>query len=316
MSVRVVSSLLATLMVTSIIAVETPDGPSEPEPVEGRGIANLFRLGPALYSGSQPEGAAGFETLKRLGVRTIVSVDGTKPDLETARALGMRYVHLPIGYDGVPRTEQIRLVKLMGEFPGPVFVHCHHGQHRGPAAAAICGLGVGGWTPEQARSWLETAGTDAKYKGLYASVAGFQAPTAEELARVDPADLPEQARVSALVDAMVEVDRLWDHLKAIEKADFRTPDDQPDLDPAHEALMLAEQFREALRLEEAQERGAEFTRLLSESERDASAFEQSLAAHRDAPTSKNREGASAAFSRMGRACTTCHSQFRDPAKGE
>ena len=38
--------------------------------------------------------------------------------------------------------------------PGPVFVHCHHGMHRGPAAAAVCAMSKEGWDRRQALAWL------------------------------------------------------------------------------------------------------------------------------------------------------------------
>src|SRR4051812_44306767 len=59
------------------------------------GLENVARVSRELYSGGVPEGDPGFETLQRLGIRTIVSVDGMEPDLERARKHGMRCVHLP-----------------------------------------------------------------------------------------------------------------------------------------------------------------------------------------------------------------------------
>src|SRR4051812_33660083 len=78
---------------------------ASPVPIEIRGIENAFRLSPRLYSGSQPEGARSFAALRDLGIRTIVTVDGSMPDVETARKFGLRYVHLPVGYDGIGRHQ-------------------------------------------------------------------------------------------------------------------------------------------------------------------------------------------------------------------
>ncbi len=230
-------------------------------PIEAEGIANLFRLGPDLYSGSQPEGDAGFEQLRDLGVRTIVTVDGALPDIERARWFGMRYVHLPIGYDGVPRDQALRIVQAVRALPGPVFIHCHHGMHRGPSAAAVCAMATLDWSPERALRWLNEAGTAPEYRGLYESVASFTPPTDAELAEVGT-DLPERAEVPALVEAMVAIDARWDALKAIRAAGFHVPDDQPDLDPPHEALQLRELFRESARRPDTIDRGADFAGML------------------------------------------------------
>ena len=55
--------------------------PAKPERLHVEGIENLFRLGPRLYSGGQPEGDGGFTALKSLGIKTIITVDGARPIL-------------------------------------------------------------------------------------------------------------------------------------------------------------------------------------------------------------------------------------------
>lgn len=287
------------------------DRAPSPQRIEAKGIENLFRLSPRLFSGGQPEGEKGFETLKRLGIRTVISVDGSQPDVETARRLGLRYVHLPVGYDGIPRDQTIKMVEAIRELPGPVFVHCHHGKHRGPAAAAVCALATEGWDRTMARSWLERAGTDPKYKGLFATVDSFRPPSEEELGRARQDQLPERAEVPALVESMVEIDRIWDHLKEIQKAGFRTPKDSPDLDPPHEALMLVEQFREASRREGGKRKGEEFGRLFATAEHDAAELMSALREVSSDPSTVAQRKAQAMFGRVSRDCTSCHVRFRD-----
>src|SRR4029079_9627843 len=178
--------------------------PKVPERLAIPGIENTFRLRPRLYSGGDPHGVEALVAPKELGVRTIISVDGAMPDVESARKLGLRYVHLPIGYDGVPREQAVRLVKAVKTLPGPVYVHCHHGKHRGPAAAAVCGIATEGWSREEALSWMKEGCTVPECRGLCASPRAFVPPTARELERVDQ-DLPERAKVPALVEMMVQV---------------------------------------------------------------------------------------------------------------
>jgi protein tyrosine phosphatase (PTP) superfamily phosphohydrolase (DUF442 family) len=132
---------------------------SQPDRIDAPGIENVFQLSPRLLRGGQPQGEMGFEPLKRLGDRTVIRVDGSQPDVDTARRYGLRYFHLPVGYDGIPFYEVIRLVAAVRDLPGPVFVHCHYGEHRGPAGAAVCVVATEGWDQAQARSWLERAGT-------------------------------------------------------------------------------------------------------------------------------------------------------------
>ena len=161
----------------------------------------------------------------------------------------MRYVHIPVGYDGVPREKAVRIIKAYRSLEGPVFVHCHHGKHRGPTAAALCGVAIENWSKEEALAWMKTAGTSPDYPGLFASVRDF---VAHRLLGTRPrgTDLPEHQKVHGLVEAMVEIDRHWDQLRAIREAGYRTPRTHPDLVPARAALQLLEDFRELARLEE------------------------------------------------------------------
>ena len=88
------------------------------------------------------------------------------------------------------RDQAIRLVKAIQELPGPVFVHCHHGKHRGPAAAAVCAMTTEGWDKARAQLWLGQAGTDPRYKGLFATVDRF---TPRQPPRRQPRRLPHAA---------------------------------------------------------------------------------------------------------------------------
>jgi protein tyrosine phosphatase (PTP) superfamily phosphohydrolase (DUF442 family) len=273
-------------------------------------MENTYRLTPRLLCGGEPRGVETFAALKKQGVKTIISVDGAMPDVEVARKLGLRYVHLPIGYDGVPREQAVRLIKAIKTLPGPVYVHCHHGKHRGPAAAAVCGLATEGWTKEQALAWMKQAGTSPDYRGLFTSAREFVPPTAEELDRAGT-EFPERAIVPALVEMMVQVEKRWDHLKAVEKAGFKTPPDQPDIDPSHEALQLVEQFHELVRLPEVKERGQEFLAAAETAKEHAADLESTLRAFGKGPTLEARKRVEAAFLAAGKSCATCHAQHRD-----
>lgn len=73
------------------------------EPQDRSGLHNVIRVGPRLFSGSEPDGDAGFDALVAMGVKAIISIDAATPDLERAKARAMRYVHLPVGYRGIGR---------------------------------------------------------------------------------------------------------------------------------------------------------------------------------------------------------------------
>ena len=90
---------------------------------EQAGIHNLSEVAPGLLRGADPGGDASFALLASLGVKTIISVDGARPDVEGAAKHGIRYVHIPLEYSGVTRDQQARIARVAKEAEGGVFVH-------------------------------------------------------------------------------------------------------------------------------------------------------------------------------------------------
>jgi protein tyrosine phosphatase (PTP) superfamily phosphohydrolase (DUF442 family) len=310
-SVAIVSFLLLGCSRQNGIA-PPPSDPSGSElgSVEAKGLPNVYRLSEKLYSGGSPEGDEGFASLRNLGIKTVISVDGARPDVEAARRHELRYVHLPIGYDGIPREQALRIAKAVRDLPGPIYVHCHHGKHRGPAAAAVARLclddrcGVDAVLEDMRR-----AGTDPHYTGLYAAPRDFQRPTEEDLKQV-PGEFPEVAEVPALAEVMVNVDERWEHLKLVREAGWKTPSCHPDLDPPHEALQLFELYNEAARMLEVRDRPEEFRIWLTEARDRANNLEKSLGVSRDGGEI-NVKAAEEAFRAVNDTCVRCHSKYRD-----
>lgn len=311
---RLWGRLLAAGILWLLIAQASPPAQApKPIPVEALkapGLPNLFRIGPRLYSGAAPEGNAGFEALQQLGVRTLITVDGARPDVASARRYGLRYLHLPVGYDGIPTDTQAQLVKATRSQPGPFYVHCHHGQHRGPTAAAVICLAEGLWNSAQAEQWLQIAGTATHYTGLFESVRRFQAPTADALHRL-PDNFPETAPVPAFVDTMVQIDQRIDHLKAIRQANYHSPAAHPDLQPAHELTLLIEQYRESRRLPEAVRRGTLFVAALESAEAEVREAQIQWARYTAHPELNVPRELDEAFDTVTRRCQTCHRAHRD-----
>src|SRR5436305_2113972 len=84
-----------------------------PTKIAGAPLQNVVRLHPQVLSGSQPETPEAFRKLRSLGVTTILSVDGARPDVAMAAKFGMRYVHLPHGYDGISESRSRELAKAV-----------------------------------------------------------------------------------------------------------------------------------------------------------------------------------------------------------
>jgi hypothetical protein len=292
-------------------AKAAPASAPDPARVEAPGLHNVYHLTEKLYSGSSPDGEEGFRSLQKLGVKTVVSVDGARPDVALAHQHCLRYVHLPFGYDGVPREQALRIARAVRDLPGPIYVHCHHGKHRGPAAAAVAHLCLDHQcTVETVLAEMRRAGTDPRYRGLYAAPQEFRRPSEQELNAV-PAEFPEVAEVPALAGVMVGVDQRWESLKQIKAAGWKVPADHPDLDPPHEALQLEEQLREAARMREVQGRLEDFRRWLADAEEGGRELEAVLRQGKDNTRAVDGTAAEQAFRRVEAACTRCHSRYRD-----
>lgn len=269
-------------------------------------LQHEFRVGANLLSGSQPEGDAAFAELARMGVRTVLSVDGAIPDIESAHRHGMRYVHLPFGYDGVPAERVAGLFLLAGATHETIYVHCHHGQHRGPTAVALMCLSSGHWTPEQAEGFLRQAGTSPDYPGLHRAVREFHSPSPETLAALTP--LPEVSAPSSGVERMLAMDGHLDRLKEAQRAGWAASEGSPARAPGEEATLLWEQLRELERDPLTKERPPEYREKLSDAGRYAGILRNLLNGGSEGATPESRDEALRA---VGRSCRACHQHFRD-----
>ncbi|MBL0926603.1 MAG: hypothetical protein IBJ11_02985 [Phycisphaerales bacterium] len=287
------------------------DGAGRPAAAPERpALANVHEAAPGLISGGQPEGDAAFAELRRLGIRTIVSVDGARPDLARAHAAGIRYVHLPVGYDGIAPERQREMAAAVRELPGPVYVHCHHGKHRGPAAAASIAVLLGKRAPADAVIWMERAGTSPSYPGLFACVRGLHPASADDLAAASSAAAeaggwPESARVKGIVGAMVKADAGFWNVDRIRKAGWQVPADHPDLVPAAEAAAIVEGLRATADAPETPGHGERFGAMLREAIARATELEDGVAARLP------REVLDARWRGVSASCTACHVEFRD-----
>jgi protein tyrosine phosphatase (PTP) superfamily phosphohydrolase (DUF442 family) len=204
--------------------------------VQVPGIERVVRIDDRLLVGSEPS-ADSIEHLHQLGVTVLLSVDARRPRLEEARRLGMRVVHLPIGYDTIPDDRIGSLRRLLQEETGPVYVHCHQGLHRGPAVASILWMLTTAGSNEEACSILDRCGTDPAYRGLWQRVRTFRVP---DQAPSSAAALPEYVPADGLAGVMVRIDEACDRIAEAEGSGSKG-------ELEHECLLLEELFTELSR---------------------------------------------------------------------
>ncbi len=289
------------------VATIPPPSTGDPTPRDYPGIHNAVAYHDGFISGSAPEGEQGFETLAAMGVRTIISVDGAEPDVAAAAAHGIRYVHLPIGYNGFDEERKLQLVRATRDAirDSPVYMHCHHGKHRSAGAAAAVAVSLGWLTPDSSVARMHVSGTAPNYKGLYSCATHSVVLASHVIDAVDD-DFPAVWKPTGFVRNMVETDEVYEHLKAIQKADWAAPADHPDLVPVAEAGRLADLFRLAIETEYVKRRPADFTEMLRSSQDAAQSLEDLLAtAQPDAVKLEEH------FKLITASCKDCHVKYRD-----
>jgi protein tyrosine phosphatase (PTP) superfamily phosphohydrolase (DUF442 family) len=263
----------------------------------------LVHVAEGIYSGAEPKGAREFDAIAKLGVKVLLSVDGIRPDLKTASKFGLRYVHAPMSYGGMSDHVRGVLERLVAEGRGPIYVHCHHGKHRGPAAAAMLAMIAEQTDREGALSVMRQAGTSPRYAGLWRMVRRFKpwAPGERELPH-----LVEAVESQTTASVMAGIDRVFDDLEERAEAGW-SGESQPKV--AEQAVLLGDGFRENARTLRSAHTGnsvevSDQLRLLQEATDLAYALEQDATAGDWASAQKKYESLAAA-------CVACHRKHRD-----
>ena len=262
--------------------------------VNGEELLRPFhRIAPGVFAGGTPSGPDAWAFLARQGVTTVVSVDGLPPDATAAKRCGIRPVHIPIGYDGIPLAARAALDHARKTSKGAVFIHCHHGRHRGPAAAVWMARAAGAIGPGRVEPLLATCGTSRDYLGLWRDVIEFEAvPPNRPAPR-----LPERVEVDSLTRGMADLDRLWDKVKVLRERGWKDEDRTAAIGLA---VLVREQFVESARLQDPIVPVWQDDMQLAI--RHAKEFEASV---------RKGEGVEAAFTTVAGDCRSCHRAHRD-----
>ena len=307
MNARIVNwAAMLVLLATCSVGLSIQQEDETARKLDTKHLSNAIQVQPEIISGALPDQEASFAELQALGVKTILSVDGMRPDVPMAKKFGMRYVHLPNGYDGIPPDRVLELAKAIRDLPKPIYVHCHHGKHRSPAAVAAACRTLGLITPEQALNTLKLAGTNPGFRGLFQSVR-LSHPTADSILNSMKVDFREISPVPPMAEMMVSIDLAMSELIAAKKENWPKWDKS-----ATDALMLKEHMVELGRLEDSPARGKAFQQLLSESVLLSGSLENELRRAYDGQvTADSGTKSSSLLARVEDNCVRCHEQFRN-----
>lgn len=299
---RLILLISCLLLVLPSLSCSTNRPPCTPLQTPPSPIKNLHALTPTLYSGDEPATAQHYTQLARLGIRTVISVDAIAPDPELADPHAIRIVHLPIGYDGIDPERAAELAAAIDTLEHPIYLHCHHGKHRGPAALCVGAIGAGLITNDQATDFMNLAGTSENYPGLWDA-----ARTSEPL---DPSilhsitDFPSRAPVPGFVEGMGQLDRLHERLWDLAENNWQTPESHPDLSPTAVSGQLHDHLRAMLDLEFFRKRGSMMRSRFESITETARLIESRIIA-------RDYDEARIALGAMSQSCLDCHERFRN-----
>ncbi len=142
-------------------------------------IENFHSFGPNLYRGARPDSFESFESLQKLGVKTVINLqggdikDGTfgfiagliqtgehdewiRFERKTVQSLGMNFVRFPMNSlapikDYKTGREIGKLLNFIADPKNqPVFVHCEHGADRTGLIVALYRVFMQGWPKDKA----------------------------------------------------------------------------------------------------------------------------------------------------------------------
>jgi len=264
-------------------------------------LHNLHALTPELYSAAEPVGDPAYAELAALGIKTVISVDGVAPNKQLAQRYGISVVHIPTTYDGISDKQSRQLAHAMATMPRPIFVNCHHGKHRGPAAICVGAIGSGDITNAQAIDFMKTAKTSPKYTGLWKAAEAARPLSNAEL-HDDSIQLVEAAVIEDFVEGMAELSRLSDLINECADYGFRAPENHPDLAPISLAGQIHNLFREMEDDQITIDNGPNFYKLLTHSRDLASQLETQIE-HDDI------DGAYNSLQLLMEACSDCHNEY-------
>jgi hypothetical protein len=274
------------------------------------GLHHVYALSEEIISGAEPEGEQAFVELQKMGIKTVLSVDGKVPDAVTAAKYGLRYVHVPIRYSGITEEERVAIAKTFRELEGPFYVHCYHGQHRGPAAAALGRVVLDGAGRDQAIAEMrQYCGTSKKYEGLYRDIAAGALPD-ESVTKASDFDFAPAFRFDGVRATMVEMSRSYDTLVDLSKRAWQASADHPDATAQGEAQRLYQALSQAHDLPETALRPENYRQWMASGVEQSSALLQLL---KGQPATDEATSAKAVelLGQIGKSCEACHAEYRN-----
>jgi len=143
-------------------------------------LPNFHTVAPGIYRGAAPTDT-GLQKLKAMGVKTIIDLriapKTVKKEGQTARAMGFKWINLPMGAEAPTKKEvDTLLATLNAATPqSPVYVHCQHGADRTGCMLGVYRVTHDHWTYDQAMAEAHKYGFNRRWTNLSGTVRRYAA---------------------------------------------------------------------------------------------------------------------------------------------
>lgn len=116
------------------------------------GLSNfVVKYDDNFYRGGIPWSETGYEKLRDMGVKTIISVVPDNTERAMAQAFGLKLVEIPFDKaNGVSPELLQQYLAALDTQPGPFYVHCQGGTHRAGTLGAAYRYHKQGWNKDKA----------------------------------------------------------------------------------------------------------------------------------------------------------------------
>lgn len=139
------------------------------------GLSNVGRVAPGILRGAQP-GPEGYETLRKMGIKTVINLRSRHGEKKAVEAKGLRSVEIPM--DAMKNVDPAAVRKVLSVMVDPanqpVFVHCTLGKDRTGVVVAVYRMEVEGWSEAEAEAEMDAFGFHEVWFRLKKFVRRFQ----------------------------------------------------------------------------------------------------------------------------------------------
>jgi len=129
-------------------------------------IKNFGQMDSNYYRGGQPKEDQ-YQSLKNLGVTTVIDLRNDPENYEkpTAEGMGMKYINIPMDDAEYPSDATIAtfLKEINDPANGVMYVHCKGGKHRAGVTGAVYRFNKYGWNYDQAFGEMEKFNFDTSW---------------------------------------------------------------------------------------------------------------------------------------------------------